>query len=246
MLKRFAKALVERTPYRIQRARALNRFSAIPETLAAMAKRGYDPRLVIDGGANVGEFSLLAARLFPKARVLMVEPQPACLELLRRLATKGRFELHAVGLGRDRGTLNLQIDPDAVTTGAHVVLPYDGQRQDNLVSVAVEPLDAILGDSISASDRALLKLDLQGWEMEALAGAEQSLGRIEVILTEVSFFKQAYEPEIEALVAYLHTRGFSLYDVAAISTRPRDDRAKQADFVFVRRDSPLMADTAWD
>ena len=94
-------------------------------------------------------------------------------------------------------------------------------------------------------DRCLLKLDLQGWELEALKGTKGILDRIEVILTEVSFFVQAYEPSIEELVYFLNEQGFALYDIAALGARPRDNRAHQGDFVFVRRDSPLMADTAW-
>ena len=48
-----------------------------------------------------------------------------------------------------------------------------------------------------------------------------------------------------AIVHFLHERGFALYDIAALTARRRDNRAHQGDFVFVRRDSSLMADTAW-
>ena len=246
MIKRFAKAVLQRTPYRIRRARDLNRFSAIEESLAALAARGYAPRLIVDGGANVGEFTRAASAIFPAARVAMIEPQPACQQALVGLAADPRYTLHPVALGRALGTLNLVIDPGAVSTGACIAPAYEGQSSDNLITIAVETLDAILGKDLSPSDRTLLKLDLQGWEMEALLGAEASLIAIEVILTEVSFYKQAYEPDIEDLIAHLNARGFALYDVAAITCRPRDNRAKQGDFIFVRRDSALMADTAWD
>lgn len=66
-----------------------------------------------------------------------------------------------------------------------------------------------------------------------------------MIPCEVSFFAQAYEPSIEALVRFLDERGFALYDIAALAARRRDNRAHQGDLLFVRRDSPLMADTAW-
>lgn len=246
MIKRFAKAIVQRTPYRIQRARDLNRFSAVEECLASLAARGYAPRLVVDGGANVGDFTRAASAIFPAARVAMIEPQPACQQALAGLAADPRYTLYPVALGRAPGTLKLAIDPAAVTTGAHIAPEHDGQSSEDLVEIAVDTLDSILGENLPTSDRTLLKLDLQGWEMEAFLGAEASLPAIEVILTEVSFYKQAYEPDIEDLIAHLHARGFALYDVAAITCRPRDNRAKQGDFMFVRRNSALMADTAWD
>lgn len=246
MIKKFAKAIVRRTPYRIRRARDLNRFSAIEESLASLAARGYAPRVIVDGGANVGDFTRAVSAIFPDARIAMIEPQPACQAALNALATDRPFTLYPVALGQKPGTLKLAIDPLAVTTGAHIEPEFEGQATDNLVEIAVETLDAILGTAHSKADRTLLKLDLQGWEMEAFLGAEASLAAIEVILTEVSFYKQAYEPDIEDLIAHLNARGFALYDIAAMTSRLRDNRAKQGDFMFVRRDSALMADTAWD
>ncbi|ODT30676.1 MAG: hypothetical protein ABS54_01920 [Hyphomicrobium sp. SCN 65-11] len=81
--------------------------------------------------------------------------------------------------------------------------------------------------------------------MHALSGAREVLPRIEVILSEVSFFQQAYEPKIADLVSFLAAKNFILYDIAALSGRTRDNRLKQGDFVFVRSDSPLMADDRW-
>ena len=78
-MKQIIKNLLRRTPYRIVRASAKNRFVAIDETLAGLKGRGYSPGMVVDGGANVGEFALLSRSLFPAATVHMIEPQPACL-----------------------------------------------------------------------------------------------------------------------------------------------------------------------
>ena len=91
----------------------------------------------------------------------------------------------------------------------------------------------------------LLKLDLQGYELEALAGGERTLAATDVVLTEVSFFAQAYEPPIARLVAFLAARQFELYDICALGGRRRDGRARQGDFVFARKGSALSADTRW-
>ena len=245
MLKRVLKSILRHTPYRVIRARDANRFQAIEECLVSLAKRGFKPRRIVDGGANVGDFARLAAAIFPAATVHLVEPQPACHEALARLARDDRFRLHAVALGAENTFIDLAIDPAGVTTGAHVLPDANSQNSAGRVRVPVARLDTLLAAEIVTEDWCLLKLDLQGWELEALKGAEPILDRIEVILSEVSFFAQAYEPSIEALVYFLDERGFALYDIAAIAARRRDNRAHQGDFLFVRRDSPLMADTAW-
>jgi FkbM family methyltransferase len=245
MLKHTIKSILRHTPYRVIRACDGNRFQAIEESLVSLAKRGFKPRRIIDGGANVGDFAKLAAAMFPAATVHLVEPQPACRDALARLAQDNRFRLHAVALGADDAFIDFAIDPAGVTTGAHVLPDVESSFGAGHVRARAARLDSLLAAEIVPEDRCLLKLDLQGWELEALKGADGILDRIEVILCEVSFYAQAYEPSIEALVHFLDERDFSLYDIAALAARRRDNRARQGDFLFARRDSPLMSDTAW-
>jgi FkbM family methyltransferase len=211
----------------------------------SLAKCGFSPRRIVDGGANVGDFAKLATSLFPAATVHLVEPQPACCDALAQLALDNRYRLHIVALGAEGGCIDLAIDPARVTTGAHILPNAKLADDGGSARVPIVRLDTLLAQEIATDDRCLLKLDLQGWELEALKGADRILNHIEVILTEVSFFAQAYEPSIESLLHFLDERGFALYDIASLAARRRDNRAHQGDFVFVRRDSPLMADTAW-
>ena len=68
----------------------------------------------------------------------------------------------------------------------------------------------------------------------------------EVILTEVSFFAQAYEPPIATLISFLGDSEFQLYDIASLSGRSRDNRLHQGDFIFVRTGSQLLEDGHWE
>lgn len=243
-MKQFLKNILARTPYRIVHASAKNRFGAIEEVIAQLRERGYSPRRIVDGGANVGDFAKFCRSLFPSAQIALIEPQPACQPALEALSTSPGFALHPVAIGSKKGELELAIDPEGVTTGAHIVAYANPTESNRRTSVPVETLDAMLGP-LDQADRTFLKLDLQGWELEALRGAEQVLPTIEVILCEVSFFAQAYEPPIQDLIRHLAERGFVLYDIASITGRSRDNRARQGDFVFVRQDSALMQDKAW-
>lgn len=243
-MKRLLKRIIGLTPYRVTRARDLNRFQAIDETLALIARRGFAPRVVIDGGANVGDFARLARRVFgAKPEIHLFEPQPACRSSLESLARDPCVHLHPIALGAtDGGRLDLAIDPLGVTTGAHVA-PRGGSG--TTVSVDVATLDALFESSLDSDDRALLKLDLQGWELEALKGAAKSLPKIEAVLIEVSLYAQSYEPPIAAVVGFLDAAGFELHDIASLSGRFRDNRAHQADLLFVNRNSELCSDTSW-
>ena len=239
------KRLLEKSPFRIIRARTRNRFFAQQETLTLLARRGYRPRRIVDGGAHVGDFARMARSVFADAVIDLIEPQAACQAALRGLV--GRMPgclLHPVAIGRTPGTLTMACDPSAPSTGAHIQ-PGKGKHSGALEPVAVSTLDSILS-GIGRDDRVLLKLDLQGWELEALQGAMVALASIEMILIEVSFYAQAYEPPIATLIAFLSDHGFVLHDIATLVGRQRDDRAHQADFLFVRAGSALDADRSWD
>ncbi len=247
-MKAFIKAALAKTPYRVTRRARGNRFSAIDDALMSIKALGYDPKIVIDGGANLGEFSRFALRIFPDAQVHAIEPQPGCLPNLERLKLEylDRLEIHIVAIGsieQDGAQLLFVSDPAGTSTGAHVApnTPSDCPT----LNVLCRSLDSLFADVLEPTSRAFLKLDLQGYELHALRGARGVLKNVEVILCEVSFFAQAYEPAIATLITYLDEQEFDLYDIATLSARARDDRPRQGDFVFVRRSSPLLLDKAW-
>ena len=93
----------------------------------------------------------------------------------------------------------------------------------------------------------LLKVDVQGYELEVLKGGARTLSSVEAIIAEVSFFRfQAGMPVFHELVESLRRQGFVCYDVLSLSPRPLDGALAQADLLFVREDSQLRASNQWD
>lgn len=249
-MKALVKRILEITPYRVTRRTSLNRFQAIDQSLLALCRRGYMPRRIIDGGANCGDFTRYMLKLFPEAIVHAIEPQPGCQPDLRRIKAKNpnRFFVHAVALcapENDGGTLLFATDQTERSTGAHVTSAPAGTDARSL-AIPCATLDRLLAAYRQTEDHTLIKLDLQGYEHYALRGAIATLATADVVLSEVSFFVQAYEPAITEIVDFLSKEGFDLYDVVSLYSRPRDDRPRQADFLFVKRTSALAADKLWD
>jgi FkbM family methyltransferase len=247
-MRRIVKSLVKwglaKTPFRLIRG-PQNRFQAIEDCLWHLKGLGYAPRMIIDGGAHLGDFSILACRVFPNADIHMIEPQPACQGALMALETAHRFKLHPFALvsSEQVGKPVVLAASSEPSTGAYIVPAADRVPENILVETST--LDRLLVSAVKPGDRVLLKLDLQGYELSALRGAVGMLKSVEVLLTEVSFFAQAYEPSIAELTAFLDEHEFDLYDVAALSARMRDNRLKQGDLIFVKRNSSLASDKSW-
>ena len=235
--------------FRISRWRPASRYQAMDETLLLMRSLGFNPRVVIDAGANHGSWTMMAKAIFPQAQVHMVEPQPTCAPTLRALCdadaglafhsyaltTPGVESVRMIGGGEDGGG-----------TGAWVTEPWEDAPGE--VICPATTLDDLLADRVSRADRPLLKLDLEGHEIPALEGASTLLGNVEAVLTEVQFFQNNGNgrPVFADILNFMRERGFELYDIACLSQRPRDMRLRMGDVVFVRGNSELMRDTAWD
>jgi FkbM family methyltransferase len=240
-MKQFIKHLLSHTPYRIVRSKDANRFQAIDTALGGLKERGFSPAIIVDAGAHLGWFSLMARKYFPEATCHLIEPQPACAPTLKVLGGNTGFRFHAFALAERPGEV-LMNKSDRPNTGAQIKLSPD----EGTIAVAATTLDVLFDKSLSVGDRTLLKMDLQGYELHALRGGESILPSIEVIFTEVSFFGQAYEPSIVELVTFLKVHDFELYDIASLMGRSRDNRLCQGDFIFVRKDSQLAQDKRWN
>lgn len=142
------------------------------------------PEVVIDAGANSGEYSLAVAARFPRARVFAFEPIPSTHEVLVG-ATSGedRIEVVPDALSDHDGSLDMWVDatfPSAMSSASGP--PHDGAE--------VTSVRCVRGDSFLRSRAIahvdLLKIDTEGHELEVLRGFEEviSAQRIEVIQFE--------------------------------------------------------------
>jgi len=135
-----------------------------------------------DVGANVGAYSLLAAAA--RAEVIAFEPVPATFahlsENVRLNHLEDRVRLFQVGVGRSPGRVRFTADRDAMNrvvappgmngTPDHSAAPT-GPAPPGTVEVPVEPLDGYTADS----PPAVIKIDVEGFETEVVAGAAATL-----------------------------------------------------------------------
>ena len=131
--------------------------------------------LVFDVGAHVGDRVASFRRL--GARVVAVEPQPALVTVLRLIyGRKSDVKIEAVAVGRDSGTTALMINRDNPTVStasrdfvgaAHGALGWEAQRWTKTVNVPLTTLDALIARH---GTPAFIKIDVEGFEAEALAG----------------------------------------------------------------------------
>jgi FkbM family methyltransferase len=210
--------------------------ATVERALGRLPELGVDPRTVIDVGAAYGDWSEVAGRLFPNAQLLLVEPlaefAPFLKERKRRLP---RATVIAAAAGRSAGTATLHVHPDLVGTSLRVE-PELGATGREVPVVTIDDLIEREG----ADGPFVLKLDVQGGELDALAGASSTLPRTELVQLETLLFP-FYEgaPGLAEVVSFMHDAGFVVYDVVDLGYRPLDGALSQVDLLFVPEASAL-------
>jgi FkbM family methyltransferase len=217
-------------------------FPTMEGLLRTMHANGFQPGGIIDIGANVGEWSRMARSVFPRVPVILVDGNPDMAAPMR--ATVER-------LGSDAGAISALLGPDVrsdvpfhvVGTGSSVLpeLTTFGREVQHL---PMTTLDRVVEGTTQASVRAplLMKLDVQGFELEVLRGGTRTLGMAEVVILETSVLPyNEGAPTFEDVVAFMHTAGFSVSDFCGQFRRETDHALYQTDVAFVRTDSALRA-----
>jgi FkbM family methyltransferase len=176
-------------------------------------------RWVVDGGANHGDFAQAASTVHPAAQVLLVEPLPVLhVELNRRAGGRGgRWHLVPAALGRAPGQATLHVDPKMDDVGSLMGFNEEYLRSHPEVKPRQSfPCEVTTLDRL-CSDRGLglidlLKLDVEGFEFEALAGAVGMLLRTRAVVVEVSRTRHAGEESdpLLRMVSLLEGAGLAL------------------------------------
>jgi FkbM family methyltransferase len=242
-LKNAARRMVERAGFVVHRWPG-NRFQAMDDALRLLHRSGYRPRVVIDCGANCAQWFGIASPIFPDSEFHLIEPQDDCWPALERAAAaRGRTQVHRTAVTAPGVSgVRMHRGGDTSSPGAFVIAESEPFPVD--VHAAATTLDGLFTARVEPGDRALLKLDIEGHEIEALRGAAGLLGRVEVVVSEVRFFdvNGSGRPVFGDVMAFLEARGFALFDFASLGGRPRYQRLWIGDAIFIRRGCPLGED----
>jgi FkbM family methyltransferase len=150
---------------------------------------GPDVAVIVDGGANKGRTTARFLDLFPKASVLAFEPIPRLArKLVKRFAGESRVEVRALALGSQAAALTLNILESATCSSLLEPSGIRSKHPDKPMEVAQTVcVEVVRLDDQLASPPDIIKLDLQGFELEALKGAQALLAGVRAVLCEVSF-----------------------------------------------------------
>lgn len=194
--------------------------------------------LVLDVGANRGQFTLMARLTHLGVPVHAYEPLPGEAKVFRAVHDGGSgITLHEMALGDQPGSAELHVSGRADSSSLLPIGELQARFFPSTAEVRTSRVPVATLDSLPThwqdASRALLKLDVQGFELNVLRGATAALRHCAYVYVECSevplYVGQALRAEVEE---QLLSQGFKLqgrYNPAFV-----EGRMIQADYLFGR------------
>jgi FkbM family methyltransferase len=180
-----------------------------------LALQGLNVRTVLDVGANRGQFSLLARCLYPAATIYAFEPLQRPAEQFRALfANRANVHLFQVGIDEAPGDAKMFVASDHHASSsilkAHKQSEIFGSRETGEETVRVGRLNDFLAlDCVHPP--CLLKIDVQGYELQVINGCREVLPFVDYLYVECSYVElYARQALAHEIVSRLREFGFAL------------------------------------
>ena len=207
--------------------------------LRALSKRGLKPECIVDVGAFEGNWSALAHGIWPDAKIVMLEANDEKAPILEPKALAMGADLEIALIGPREGQ---ELVFHVMESGSSVLEEHSTFDRKTETKVT-RHLDGVL----NGRKADLLKLDVQGFELEVLRGGEDTLRQAQAVLMEVSLIEiNEGAPLCAEVVTFMRERGFEVCDILEIHRRLLDQATNQIDVLFVPKTSSLLADTRFN
>jgi FkbM family methyltransferase len=203
--------------------------------------RSLDVDGILDVGANRGQFALACRMIKPGTPIVSFEPIPSEVATFRRIHDRDpNVRLFECALGDADGVAVLHLSGRKDSSSLLPIGELQKQMFPQTLEVGTRNAEVKALNSIPCTwqnySKALLKLDVQGYELNVLRGGTRALSHFAYIYAECSekplYDGQALRPEVEA---FLESYGFEV--IGRFNPAYMDGHLIQADYLFGRKPS---------
>ena len=163
----------------------------------------YDINIVMDVGANIGQYAKELRNLGYTNRIISFEPLSSAFHQLQKSSSKDNLwdvYHHALGDKDCKSEINISGNFNSTSSSINEMLPYHqevapGSKYIGKEEIEIKTIDTVFNKLCKEKDSVYLKVDTQGFEKNVIDGAKKSLQHISTIQLEMSLVP-LYENEL--------------------------------------------------
>lgn len=213
---------------------------SLHQSLNHIRKLGFIPSTIFDVGVAKGTKDLYA--VYPECFFVLIEPLVAYENYMKKILKKYKGIYKLTAASSEKGFTSFNLHPNHMD-GSSILKEVTGKESDGYeIKVSTSKIDDIVLDE-NLNGPFILKVDVQGAEINVIGGAEETLKQTEVVILEVSLFKfMKGAPDLFEILDFMKKYGFVAYDILNGFYRPLDNALGQVDIVFVKENGMFRKD----
>jgi FkbM family methyltransferase len=201
---------------------------------AGRLRKDFRIATLIDIGVGVGRGTPELYAAFPEARLLLVDASPVSWPVMDKILQFREGHAAKMAAGSAQGLLDFYSYPDAPGVSSFLKRAEHAQFRCETVKIQIETLDMIVARSGLPGPYGI-KIDVEGFELEVLRGASDTLKSTQFVLFESQIESIDPKPYTQAeIFGVLEAAGFELYDIVWVAYEHATRRTRQADLLFRR------------
>ena len=183
---------------------------------ATIKKMDFEPKHIVDVGANHGMWTREALRFFPDSYYTLLEPQKSLEIFMKDILVNSKIKLNAIGAGSHSGNLKLTIgksddastfrynETDAIKFGL------------NQIEVPVVTLNEFLG-KLNLPIPDIIKIDAEGLDLEVLKGSNDFWGKTEIFMVEAGVVYEDIDNSFLKTINFMNENGYKLFEITHLN-----------------------------
>jgi len=202
----------------------------------------YGINVLLDVGANTGQYASLMRRIGYKGKIVSFEPLSSAYAVLSNNAINHmNWQCENFALGNKEEKAVIHVSGNSYSSSLLDILPshiaFDADSDYiSEETIQVKRIDDVFADYCLPTDVVMLKIDTQGFEKDVLEGAQESLKNITLLQLEISI-EPLYDKEVlfVEMVNYLQEKGFDLFALENGIRNPDNGKLLQVDGIFINK-----------
>ena len=232
ILRNNIKNVINRWGYDIRKISGKNLRWSLDQSYKHLVDRGFLPKVIIDVGAANGSFDLY--QNFPSAYYILIEPLKENEKKLNEVLKTLNGILISAAASNKNGYAKLFVDQSHLNGSSLFQELRENITERKIETVRID--DILNKNKIENVD--LLKIDVQGAELDVLEGCPKTLKNSEIVVLEVSLIEfSPGQPQIFEVLSYMKNYEFVAYDIILGWNRGIDNALAQINIVFVKENS---------